>query len=453
MRPISIKSAWLWSVLLVAASVLGALLYLRVRKEGGVTVTVGPANADVIGTDDIAIQKAMDRVVAAGGGTVLIKAGTYTLANSVRLKSHITLRGEGPTKTILQKTAGVESKLKIDADYGEFKATVEDASGFKPGMGVTIVDNKERYGWTPSVRTVARVEGDTLYFDRFLHMDYHVANDGKVFNTFPLLAGYEVHDVKVEDLTVDGRRDSSGILDGCQTGGIYFFHSTQMTVRGCVARNYPGDGISCQFVEEPVVENCDSYDNAFLGIHLGTGALRGLVLNNRVHNNGEDGLYLCWRVQHARYEGNQSWENGRDGISLGHKDTDNQFVKNVVRGNARAGIFVRDEDKSNAADGNTFEYNTIEDNGRPGSPGEGIHIAGATERLTFVNNVIRATDTAAISVQTVGVYVGPHTDFITFQHNLITGSMDEALVNKSNGGHNDLVLGQQIEAGLHRKTP
>jgi parallel beta-helix repeat protein len=453
MRPGSIKSAWLWSVLVVAAVMLGAVLYLRVRKEGGVTVTVGAANADVIGTDNMAIQKAVDRVAAAGGGTVLIKAGTYTLANAVRLKSHITLRGEGPAKTILQKAAGVESKLKIDADYGEFKATVEDARGFKPGMGVTIVDSKQRSGWTPSVRTVLRVAGDTLYFDRFLHMDYHVANDGEVFNTFPLVAGYDVHDVKVEDLTVDGSRDGSGILDGCQAGGIYFFHSTQMAIRECVARNYPGDGISCQFVEDPAVEKCDSYDNAFLGIHLGTGALRGLVLNNRVHNNGEDGLYLCWRVQHARYEGNQSWDNGRDGISMGHKDSDNLFVKNVVRGNARAGIFVRDEDKSNAADGNTFESNTIEDNGRPGSPGEGIHIAGATEHLTFVNNVIRATDAGAKSVQAVGVYVGPNTDFITFQHNVITGGMKEALVNKSNGGNNHLVLGQQIEARLQGKTP
>jgi hypothetical protein len=48
MRPVSIKSAWLWSVLVVAAAALGTLLYLRVGKEGVVTVTVGHANADVI---------------------------------------------------------------------------------------------------------------------------------------------------------------------------------------------------------------------------------------------------------------------------------------------------------------------------------------------------------------------------------------------------------------------
>lgn len=111
------------------------------------TVTVGSTGADVVGTDNVAIQKAIDRVAAAGGGTVLIKAGTYLLANSVRLASHIRLRGEGPGKTVLKKAPGVKSKLKIDADYGEMIATVEDASGFAPGMGVTILDNGNADAW------------------------------------------------------------------------------------------------------------------------------------------------------------------------------------------------------------------------------------------------------------------------------------------------------------------
>jgi Right handed beta helix region len=425
-------------LLVLAVVLVGALLYLRrsPREARGMTVTVGPADADVIGTDNLAIQKAVDRVAAAGGGTVLIKAGTYTLANSVRLASHITLRGEGPAKTILKKAAGVQSKLKVDADYGEFKATVEVASGFRPGMGVTVVDKAQRAGWTPSVRTIVRVDGDTLYFDRFLHMDYHVTNDGEVFNTFPLVAGYQVHDVKVEDLTVDGSRDSSGILDGCQTGGIYFFHSAHMTVHNCVAQNYPGDGISLQFVEAPVVDHCEAYNNAYLGIHLGTGALRGIVTSNRAHDNGEDGIYLCWRVQHARYEENQSWNNGRDGISLGHKDSDNLFVKNIVRGNARAGIYFRDQNRSNAPDRNTFEHNTIADNGRPGAPGEGVHIAGAVQNITFVDNVIGATDPKGETLQPVGIFIGPDTNFITCQRNVFTGEMKHAIVNKSKGQDN-----------------
>jgi parallel beta-helix repeat protein len=425
----------LFALLLLVLLARGRWAWL---KETSVMVSVGPAQADIVGTDNAAIQKAVERVAAAGGGIVLIKAGTYTLGNSVRLASHITLRGEGPEKTILKKAPGVKSKLALDADYGEFQATIEDARGFAPGMGVTIVDNASRSGWVASVRTIVRIEGQTLYFDRFLHMDYSVEKAGEVFNTFPLIAGYEVEDVRVEELAVDGSRASSETLDGCQAGGIYFFHSKRMTIRNCVARDFPGDGISTQFVEEPVVDNCEVYGNAELGIHLGTGALRGLVRSNRAHDNGKDGLYLCWRVQHARYEQNRSWNNGQDGISLGHKDTDNIFVRNVVTGNGRAGIFFRDEVESNAASRNTFSENTIEDNRRPDAPGYGIRIEGATRDLKFTSNTIRGTSKGGKYTQPVGIYLGPKTDYIVCDRNVVEGQPNRVVVNESRGRHNQL---------------
>ena len=39
---------------------------------------------------------------------------------------------------------------------------------------------------------LSAVEGNTLHFDRFLQMDYSVTNEGQVFNTFPLIAGFDV---------------------------------------------------------------------------------------------------------------------------------------------------------------------------------------------------------------------------------------------------------------------
>ena len=425
----------LFILVLAAWAARGRLVWL---KEGSMTVSVGPVGADVVGTDNVALQKAVDRVAAAGGEIVLIKAGTYTLNNSLRLASNITLRGEGPEKTILKKATGIKSKLALDADYGELFATVEDAHDFAPGMGVTILDKVSPGGWTPSVRTIVRVEGQKLYFDKFLHMDYSVSNGGVVFNTFPVIAGYEVGDVRVEELTVDGNRATSEMLDGCQTGAIYFFHSQRMTIRNCVARDYPGDGISTQFVEDPVVENCEVYRNAELGIHLGTGAQRGVVRFNRAHDNGADGLYLCWRVQHARYENNQSWNNGQDGISLGHKDTDNVFFKNVVSGNGRAGIFFRDESESNAASRNTFSENTVEANGRAGGTGYGIRIEGETRDLKFYSNTIRGMRKGDKSIQTVGLYVGPKTDGVVSARNVFEHNLNKAVVNESQGTHNEL---------------
>ena len=416
----------------------GGAPLLRAGEGQGVTVTVGAADADILGTDNLAIQKAIDRVAAAGGGTVLIKAGTYTLANSVRLASNLTLKGEGADKTILKKAAGVRSRLKLDADYGEFIATVEDVRGFAVGMGVTLLDKVSPSGWNPSVRTITAIDGDTLRFDRFLHMDYAVDQEGMVFNTFPLIAGYEVENVRVEELTADGTRTGSGELDGCQAGAIYFFHSRRMTIRNCVARNFPGDGISTQFVEEPVIENCEAQNNAMLGIHLGTGALRGVVRHNRSHDNGQDGIYLCWRVQHGRFEENQSWSNGQDGISIGHKDTDNVFVKNVVSGNARAGIYFRDEPERNAGHRNLFRDNTIEDNGRADAPGCGVRIEGSTHNVTLEGNIIRDTRPADRATQEVGIWIGPRVDYVTASHNIFSTNIKRAVEDLSTGGHNKI---------------
>jgi hypothetical protein len=307
-------------------------------------------------------------------------------------------------------------------------------------MGVTLVDRASPEGWTPSVRAIVSIEGNTLRFDRFLQTDYSVANQGQVFNTFPLIAGINVEDVQVEDLSVDGSRAGSGNLDGCQTGAIYFFHSQRLTLRNCVARNYPGDGISLQFVEDPVVDNCEAEGNAHQGIHLGTGALRGIVRDSRAHDNGKDGLYLCGRVRQARYERNQSWNNGRAGISLGHKDTDNIFVGNLSSGNGRAGIYFRDEVAANAASRNTFENNTLEDNGRSDEPGYAIRIEGETRDLTFVANTIRSRRIDGVVVQPVGIYIGPKADLIIADQNLFMGEVQKAIVDESQGGHNQLAL-------------
>jgi hypothetical protein len=409
-----------------------------VGREEPMIVSVGSADADIIGTDNAAIQKAIDRVAAAGGGTVLVKAGTYTLANSVRLASHVALKGEGAGRTILKKGPGVKSRLVLDADYGEFQATVEDASRFAPGMGVTVVDRDHRQGWYPSVRTIVRVEGKTLFFDRYLHLDYLVENAGEVFNAFPLIAGYEVEEVTVSDLTADGSRAVTETLDGCQAGAIYFYHSKNFRIRNCVARDFAGDGISTQFVEYPVIENCEAFGNTLLGIHLGTGALYGVVRHNRTHDNGQVGLFLCWRVQHGRFERNQCWGNGDYGISIGHKDTDNVFVANATNGNGKAGIYFRDEAEINAGHRNTFRENTIEDNGRPETPGYGVQIEGATRNITLESNTIRDTRSAERASQAVGIYIGPQADYITAKKNIFSTNLKRAIEDKSTGGHNEL---------------
>ena len=56
--------------------------------EETLTITVGTKDADIVGSDQRAIQAAVDHVARLGGGTVRIKAGTYRLRNAVYTARH-----------------------------------------------------------------------------------------------------------------------------------------------------------------------------------------------------------------------------------------------------------------------------------------------------------------------------------------------------------------------------
>jgi hypothetical protein len=53
------------------------------KWETGNVVTVGPHKADMVGSDQKAIQAAVDYAARLGGGTVRILPGTYRMRNAV----------------------------------------------------------------------------------------------------------------------------------------------------------------------------------------------------------------------------------------------------------------------------------------------------------------------------------------------------------------------------------
>lgn len=79
-------------------------------KSRSATKTVGPAgsSADYVcdgAADEVEINQAITAVNAAGGGTVQLRAGTYTTAASVVMKTNVRLIGEGIGNTIITGAA------------------------------------------------------------------------------------------------------------------------------------------------------------------------------------------------------------------------------------------------------------------------------------------------------------------------------------------------------------
>jgi parallel beta-helix repeat protein len=393
------------------------------RVSGPRTITVAQSGqADVIGSDDAALQKAAG--LLRPGDTLEIGAGTYEMRNSLFVPSKVTVRGI-PGQTILRKSAGVESRLVEDGDYGESQLRVAEPGKFQPGMGLSVSDDTLKGGWDISVTTVAAVEGNLLRIRPMTVRDYNVSEQHAIVrNTFPILCAIEAEGVVFEGLTVDGNKDENAYLDGCRGGAIYAYIARDVTIRNCVARNYNGDGISFQISDNVQVLNCESYGHTGFGIHPGTGSDRPKVTDCRIHNNGQVGLFLCWRVRHGQFLGNMIESNGQYGISIGHKDTDNTFVNNTVSGNAFCGVLFRQETLSNSGHRNTFRDNKILDNG-DAKQGYGFYFEPHAGNILITGNRIAETRTGAARTQRYGIYVLAGAGPVQAQDNVMEGHVEK----------------------------
>ncbi len=379
-------------------------------------VRVGLAEADILGADERALQAAVDYIAGLGGGIVEIGPGTYTLRDSLHLRPFVTVRGT-PGQTILKKAAGTVTPLQLDGDYGEEQVTLRNPDGFAVGTGIAVWDNGAGGFHTTVARIIGR-HGNTLAISKPLNADCMVANGGQAATVFPVVSGYDLEGCVVEDLVIDGNKANNPSLNGCRGAGIFLYRGFGTVIRRCMVRDYHGDGIGFQQSNDVTVEDCVSEGNTSLGYHPGSGSQRPTFRRNVARNNGEDGLFLCWRVKFGVFEDNVLEGNGRFGISIGHKDTDNLFRGNQVRLNHQAGVFFRNETEGMAGHRNRLEANIIENNGVTNNA-PGIAVRGETQDLVFRNNIIRDTRPADEQRQKVGVEIGAKAGSVMLDNNRV----------------------------------
>jgi hypothetical protein len=352
-------------------------------------VTVGLREADLVGTDQRVLQAAVDYIAQLGGGIVEIGVGEFLMRDSLHLRPHVTVRGQG-ARTILRKAKAAASALALDGDYGEEQITLRDVTGFAVGDGVAVWD-KNANGFHTTVARITGRNGSTLALNLPLNADCMVAGGAQAATVFPGISGYHAEGVRVEALTVDGNKDENLPLNGCRGGGIFLYRCPGAVVSRCVVRRYHGDGISFQQCNDVQVLDCVSEDNASLGIHPGSGSQRPLVRGCTARGNGEDGLFLCWRVKEGVFENNVFAGNRRFGVSIGHKDTDNVLRGNQIIGNGEDGLCFRNETEGMAGHRNRVENNLIENNGGQ-RPAAGIRVRGETRDLILASSGNRVGD-------------------------------------------------------------
>jgi parallel beta-helix repeat protein len=383
------------------------------------TITVAQSGtADVVGSDSTSLQKAADMLRP--GDTLVIGPGTYQMDASLSIPSNVTVRGTA-AKTILLKSRGVESVFIEDADYGESYLSVADPQRFHPGMGVEILDDTLKEGWDVTISKVVAVHDHMLQINPPTVRDYDLEKKhARIRNTYPILCAMNAENVTFEDLTVDGNKAENAYLDGCRGGAIYLYNVRNVTVRNCVARNYNGDGISFQISENVHVLNSESFGQTGYGVHPGTGSANSVVEHCHLHNNGDIGLFLCWRVRHGQFRDNVIEDNGHYGISIGHKDTDNEFTNNTIARNGVSGVYFREETPLNSGNRNTFRNNKVLDNGSA-KAGYGFYIAARVNDTVIAGNQISDTR-GPNATQRYAVYRAKGAGSVRLENNTIEGS-------------------------------
>lgn len=387
------------------------------KWEERLTVSVGPANADLVGTDERVIQAALDYVARLGGGTVRLLPGLYLVRNSVFLPSRTRLAGSGP-ETVITKGPSVSVALCDDSDWYDQEITLEDASAFRMGDGVVLRANHAHSGWPIYLkRTLVARSGNRLKLDHGLRENLWLRGRPECVSLFPLLTSEHSADVFIEDLCLDGNGANNELLDGNFGGCIFLQECNRFTLRNVEARNYNGDGISFQICHDVHVENCRSHGHSGFGLHPGSGSQRPVIRGCRIERN-ETGLFWCWGVCDGLAEDNVVAANRSTGISLGHNDRGNLLRNNEIRANGEVGVLFRNDCQGRdfSPSRNRLIANRLIDNG--GEEGVAVFFQGTSRDNLLEANDLQETRGAA---RRVGIRISEVVESLELRDNRIEG--------------------------------
>ena len=413
------------------------------------TITVGSKDADLVGNTSSPIQSAIDSL-AESGGIVQLLPELYTINAPIRLKSNVTLSGAG-NDTVLRIAQPFASALMQDADIGEKYVLPVDSSGFAADTGIIIRDKTKPNSIATMPLTITRIADGKLFLNDWITHDWCAENEGLAISYFPLIHAFEVENIAICNLTLDGAVNNTlPELEGFWGANLYCRRSNGIKIENVHSQNALGDGLRFGQCKNVLLKDCISKNNTHYGIHPGSHTKRVKIRKCDIHHNGSDGLYICWGVQNSVFADNKIHHNGhifhRAGISIGHKDTDNVIDNNHIFENHKHGIHVRKKTEANGAHRNIFSNNIIENNGTEMSEvpaflkenlpeqelkGCGIYINGITEDLIFKNNKICETRKDSEKLQKTGIFIAEDVRNISLINNIVEGHPEGDVIDMS----------------------
>lgn len=351
-------------------------------------ITVGDESCDLRGFSNTHLQCAVDRLACLGGGTVVVSAGTFQMADSLHLRSLVTVRGQGAA-TVLRKNAMKSARITAFLGYGHNDLVVDNPDAFALGDGVSVRDS-HAFGFYTTVSTLVARDGDTWFTSRPHNHDYLGRSEGVVETLFPVVSAYDVTQARLENLVLDGNAaENPARLTGCRGGAFFAMRCQGVVVRGVQARQYHGDGFSFQTCDDLELADCEAVECRENGFHPGSGSNRFHIHGCRSLRNSGCGLFYCLRVRDSLLEDCEFVGNGSHGVSIGSRDTGHRNLRLKIRENGGCGIFFRPDAPVDSPHGNHVEDSILEGNAaKAGDDRAEILLQSGARDVQIVGNCI-----------------------------------------------------------------
>lgn len=384
-------------------------------------ITVGGAKADIGGFSNAEIQRAVDALAARGGGTVELTEGVFQMADSLHLRTAVTVSGRGEV-TVLRKAAMKQARIATYLGYGHYDVVTDDPDAFQLGDGV-LVSDRNAQGFYQTVGTLVRREGAEWFIDRAFAHDYSYQAEGLVRTLYPVISAVDVHDTAVQDLAVDGNKAENEALNGCRGGGFFAHRADRVAVRRVVVRDFNGEGFSFQTCDNMELDACLAEGCTGNGLHPGSGSNRFHIHHCTARRCGASGLFYCLRVRESLLEDCLFEDNGLHGVSIGGRDTGHMNRRLTIRGNRGAGVFLRPGDASIAPHNNTIQDCLLEQNAIEEGAAE-IVLQGQTRGIRVIGNRIRRRPGRP------AILILPDMPAFEFRDNAIVPAAEDAIVDR-----------------------
>lgn len=299
--------------------VLTGALAVSTAKALNVTVPVGGS-----------IQTAINEVNAAGGGSVILQAGTYTNNVPLKMLSFVTLTGQGPSNTTITNSG--------------YTNVIQQASD---GLANVSIENLRVTGKHTNTCYGILLQALSIYHTNIL-----------ITNVEVTACGMGVHLKRVCGVTVTGCNfHDNGTT---YTNDFYYFHnlyirqcdhaSYSIMVTNCQLNNgWSGNGLNLSYDYNIFVEDTTVTNNWFRGIRAAD-STNFTVQFCTMTGNGDAGLIANQEAvptQQINWYANTAYDNGNGGFATvsgvtgsavdnnacGNSPADYNFVSSVTQSN------------------------------------------------------------------------------------------------------------------------